>query len=85
MFLFSIILGGYGLWRLFAAANIASDWYSLYDNVHPTIESKINQFKAVYSKAYWFLNFSGIVFVFGISFLLLSGLLRISIYHKEFL
>ncbi len=76
-FLTSIILGGYALWRLFAAYNIANDWYSLYDSANPIKENKIRQFKTIYSIAYRFLNYSGIVFVIGIMFLVASGLVKL--------
>ncbi len=77
MFLLSIIFGGYGLWRLFAAANIARGWYWLYDDVNISIESRITHFKAIYSIAYRFLNYSGVALVFGIISLMLSGLIKL--------
>jgi H+/Cl- antiporter ClcA len=77
MFFISIIFGGYGLWRLFSAYNIANDWYYLYDNNSPSMEYKIHHFKAIYSTAYGFLNYSGLAFVIGMLFLVTSGLLRL--------
>lgn len=77
MFFISIIFGGYGLWRLFAAYSVATNWYHLYNATNPDKEIEILRFRIVYDIAYRYLNYSGIAFVIGIMFLVLSGLVKI--------
>jgi hypothetical protein len=69
----SLIFCGFGLWRLFGAAQIARGWnlpsFQNYD--------RLASFNATYDSLYSALNYAGLLFVLGLLLITLSGVIRL--------